>query len=56
MELIETNTLNEMEAELLVNTPQKSFTPPYHRNSLHLTKIERSGNVLSIYNKWLANK
>lgn len=56
LELVGVNTLNEQEAELLVNTPQKTFTPPKYKHGLNLTQAERNANVMAIYNKWSKNK
>lgn len=55
-ELVAMSKLNEMEAELLVNTPQKKFTTPQYKNNLELSRNERLKNILGIRNKWLRSK
>ncbi|OCS90830.1 hypothetical protein [Caryophanon latum] len=55
-ELVGVNILNEQQTELLVNEPQKIFTPQKYKSGLNLTQIERNAHVIEIYNKWCKNK
>ena len=46
------NTINEIEANLINQTPRRTILKPQTLNHIHLSAEERKSHAAGIYRKW----